>query len=50
MQQRVATALAGDERQEQRLLQVQLAGFVPGGRINSATGMSRVSTLIKCFV
>jgi ribonucleoside-diphosphate reductase alpha chain len=47
---RVARALARDESQEARFLAAQQAGFVPGGRINSAAGHERVSTMINCFV
>lgn len=50
VQQRVARALARDKPQEQRFLRTQLSGFVAGGRINSAAGMTRVSTMINCFV
>ncbi len=50
VQQRVAHALARDPQQEERFLRTQLGGFVPGGRINSAAGMTRVSTMINCFV
>jgi ribonucleoside-diphosphate reductase alpha chain len=50
VQQRVAHALATDAEQEKRFLQAQLDGFIAGGRINSAAGLDRVSTLINCFV
>ena len=47
---RVAHALADSDEEAQHFLQVQRAGFVPGGRINSAAGTNRVSTMINCFV
>ncbi len=50
VQQRVARALARNPQQEERFLRTQLMGFVAGGRINSAAGMARVSTMINCFV
>lgn len=50
IQERVATALADDEAQKMRFVSAMNAGFVPGGRINSAAGMERVSTMINCFV
>lgn len=50
IQKRVAAALADDPVQMERFLSAQAAGFVPGGRVNSAAGMSRVSTMINCFV
>lgn len=50
IQKRVAEALADDPVQMERFLSAQAAGFVPGGRVNSAAGMARVSTMINCFV
>lgn len=50
IQQRVASALASNTAQGERFLTGLAAGFVPGGRINSAAGTSRLSTLINCFV
>jgi len=50
VQLRVARALADNPEMEADFLCTQAAGFVPGGRINSAAGMERVSTLINCFV
>lgn len=50
VQQRVARSLADTPEMESDFLRTQMAGFVPGGRINSAAGMDRVSTLINCFV
>lgn len=50
IQVRVAKALADDASQEARFVSAQEAGFVPGGRVNSAAGMERVSTMINCFV
>lgn len=50
IQQRVASALASNDAQGERFLTGLAAGFVPGGRINSAAGTSRKSTLINCFV
>ncbi|HWP20302.1 MAG TPA: adenosylcobalamin-dependent ribonucleoside-diphosphate reductase [Burkholderiaceae bacterium] len=53
---RVARALAAVEAPghrslwEQRFLEVQRAGFVPAGRINSAAGTGLMATLINCFV
>lgn len=48
--ERVATALARDEQQKLRFMRTQADGFVPGGRINSAAGTNRASTMINCFV
>lgn len=50
IQERVATSLADDKAQQARFVSAQAGGFVPGGRINSAAGMDRVSTMINCFV
>ena len=50
IQARVARSLAKDEAEYARFLEVQQSGFVPGGRINSAAGTGRSSTMINCFV
>lgn len=50
IQKRVAAALADDPVQMERFLSAQASGFIPGGRVNSAAGMERVSTMINCFV
>jgi ribonucleoside-diphosphate reductase alpha chain len=50
IQERVAKALADTPEQEARFLKGLVSGVVPGGRINSAAGMDRVSTMINCFV
>lgn len=50
VQKRVARTLADTPEMEADFLRTQVAGFVPGGRINSAAGMDRISTLINCFV
>ena len=50
IQARVARSLAKDSQQESKFLDVQRQGFVPAGRINSAAGTDRVSTMINCFV
>ena len=50
VQKRVASSLADNAGMETDFLRTQIAGFVPGGRINSSAGMDRVSTLINCFV
>jgi ribonucleoside-diphosphate reductase alpha chain len=54
IQKRVAKALAVNENEseiwEARFLQVQIEGFVPAGRINSAAGTGMEATLINCFV
>lgn len=50
IQERVAKALGNTGEQSSRFLEGMEAGFVPGGRINSAAGMDRVSTMINCFV
>lgn len=51
---RVARALAANEadpaKWEGRFIEVQRAGFVPAGRIDSAAGTSLQATLINCFV
>ena len=56
VRRRVAHALAAREAPEQRaawaerFMQAQEAGFIPGGRINSAAGLDLKATLINCFV
>lgn len=50
IQVRVGNALGDNEEQKSRFIEAMVAGFVPGGRINSAAGLSRVSTMINCFV
>lgn len=50
IQERVSKALADDGAQQKRFLKALTSGFVPGGRINSAAGLNRVSTMINCFV
>ncbi|KAF7598525.1 MAG: ribonucleoside-diphosphate reductase, adenosylcobalamin-dependent [Candidatus Dactylopiibacterium carminicum] len=56
VRRRVARALASVEKEEKRALweerffEAQVAGFIPGGRINSAAGTSLAATLINCFV
>ncbi len=50
VQSRAARALADDAAQEQRFLRTLVDGFVPGGRINSAAGTNRNTTMINCFV
>lgn len=54
LQRRVAIALASNEDDKEYwssvFYQAQQDGFVPGGRINSAAGMSSKSTLINCFI
>ena len=50
IQERVAKAVAADDAQRERFVRALAAGFVPGGRINSAAGLERVSTMINCFV
>lgn len=56
VRRRVARALAAVEPEdrriqwEERFLEAQVAGFIPGGRINSAAGTSLAATLINCFV
>ena len=53
---RVARALAEAEPASERarwaeeFRQAMTAGFIPGGRINSAAGTDLVATLINCFV
>ena len=56
VRRRVARALAAIEAEdkrakwEERFFEAQVAGFIPGGRINSAAGTSLAATLINCFV
>lgn len=50
VQTRIAKALADTCDQEGRFFEALQQGFIPGGRINSAAGTDRVSTLINCFV
>ena len=56
VRRRVARALAAVERQEdraaweERFYGAQVAGFIAGGRINSAAGTGLQATLINCFV
>ncbi|MEH6637260.1 MAG: hypothetical protein V7700_17200, partial [Halioglobus sp.] len=55
IRQRVARALAQAEQQPEaftpQFLETLEAGFIPGGRINSAAGTDiRSATLINCFV
>ncbi|MEN3109639.1 adenosylcobalamin-dependent ribonucleoside-diphosphate reductase [Uliginosibacterium paludis] len=56
VRRRVARALASVETEdkrakwEERFYEAQVAGFIPGGRINSAAGTSLAATLINCFV
>ena len=56
VRRRVARALAATERPEeralweQRFLEAQRQGFIPGGRIASAAGTGLEATLINCFV
>ena len=53
---RVARALAAVEEKsaravwEKRFFEAMEAGFIPGGRINSAAGTELQATLINCFV
>ena len=54
MRRRVARALAAAEkdpaRWEQEFYEALTAGFIPGGRVNSAAGTDLQATLINCFV
>ncbi|MFZ5659266.1 MAG: adenosylcobalamin-dependent ribonucleoside-diphosphate reductase [Pseudomonadota bacterium] len=54
VRRRVARALAAAEkdpaRWEAAFFQAQQAGFIPGGRVNSAAGTRLQTTLINCFV
>lgn len=54
VRRRVARALAVDEpdpaRWERVFYEIQVAGFIPGGRINAAAGTRLQTTLVNCFV
>ncbi len=56
IRRRVARALAAAEEPtlraqwEQRFFDAMTAGFIPGGRVNSAAGTDLSATLINCFV
>ena len=54
VRRRVARALAGVEkdpaRWESEFFTALAAGFIPGGRVNSAAGTGLQATLINCFV
>lgn len=56
VRRRVARALAAVEAEDKRALweerfyEAQLAGFIAGGRVNSAAGTQLAATLINCFV
>ncbi|TWO71563.1 adenosylcobalamin-dependent ribonucleoside-diphosphate reductase [Caenimonas sedimenti] len=50
LQWRVAHALARDDAQAERFFGTQEGGAVLGGRINSAAGSGRQTTMINCFV
>src|SRR5882762_5828551 len=56
VRRRVARGLAAVERPElrehweQRFFEAMVAGFIPGGRVNSAAGTEISATLINCFV
>ncbi len=54
VRRRVARALAAVERNpaewEERFFEAMTAGFIPGGRVNSAAGTDLQATLINCFV
>ncbi|TCP15714.1 ribonucleoside-diphosphate reductase class II [Crenobacter luteus] len=54
VRRRVARALAAVEAEpaahEDAFFAAQQAGFIPGGRINSAAGTALAATLINCFV
>ncbi len=56
VRRRVARGLAAVERPElrehweQRFFEAMVAGFIPGGRVNSAAGTDISATLINCFV
>lgn len=56
VRRRVARALARVEhpseraRWEARFYEAQVAGFIPGGRINACAGLTGAGTLINCFV
>ena len=50
IQHRVSSALSNDNEQRVRFLQAMKNGFLLGGRVNSAAGTNRRSTMINCFV
>src|SRR5262249_60341018 len=56
VRRRVARGLAAAERPElraeweKRFYDAMTAGFIPGGRVNSAAGTGIAATLINCFV
>src|SRR5262245_37204857 len=56
VRRRVARGLAAVEKPEQRadwekrFYDAMTAGFIPGGRVNSAAGTGIAATLINCFV
>lgn len=55
IRRRVAKAIACNEQSaqpewEQKFYEALEAGFIPGGRINSAAGSGLAATLINCFV
>jgi ribonucleoside-diphosphate reductase alpha chain len=56
VRRRVARGLAAVEQPhlreqwEQRFFDAMVAGFIPGGRVNSAAGTDISATLINCFV
>ena len=56
VRRRVARGLAAVERPElrehweHRFFEAMVAGFIPGGRVNSAAGTDISATLINCFV
>ncbi len=56
VRRRVARGLAAVEQPhlrehwEQRFFEAMVAGFIPGGRVNSAAGTDISATLINCFV
>ena len=56
VRRRVARGLAAVEKPElraeweKRFYDAMTAGFIPGGRVNSAAGTGIAATLINCFV
>jgi ribonucleoside-diphosphate reductase alpha chain len=56
VRRRVARGLAAVEKPElrteweRRFYEAMVAGFIPGGRVNSAAGTEIAATLINCFV
>jgi len=54
VRRRVARALAAVEKDpghwEREFFEAMAAGFIPGGRVNSAAGTDLQATLINCFV